>query len=98
MDFLDLRQADRGCDVGHPVVVAENRVPIAAVRIHAMIFKESDFVGDRIVVRHDHAAFARRYDFVPEETERRHIAQRSTSFWPVLWASLPRGARHPENI
>src|SRR5215472_16939216 len=66
---FQLRQADGGRDVRHPVVVADHRKPIAAIRIHALPLEYPDFVSQVLPPRGDHATLACGDDLVAEETE-----------------------------
>jgi hypothetical protein len=75
LDPLQLRQAYRRLDIGHAVVEADDREPVAAVRVHALAAIEPHGLGQFVVVRGDHPAFAGSDDLVAEEAEGGAVAE-----------------------
>src|ERR1700674_1535307 len=69
LDPFDLSQPDRRGEIGHPIIVANNRKPIAAVEVHSLAPKQAQASGKRVVVCRDHPAFAGSDDLVAEEAE-----------------------------
>src|SRR4051812_9533250 len=77
IDGFHLGQADRRLDVGHAVVVADHRKPVAPLRVHALTAIEPQLGGQRVVVGRHHAAFTSRHNLVAEEAEAGAVAQRT---------------------
>src|SRR5271163_5020941 len=69
LDPLKLRQTDRCRDVGHAVVVTDDRKPIASIRVHTLPLKDSEARGQGVIIRSHHSPFARRDDLIAKETE-----------------------------
>ena len=58
VDALQLRQADGGLDVGHSVVEADHRKPVAALQVLALAAKLAHGRGELVVVADHHPALA----------------------------------------
>ncbi len=81
---LDLSQTNGGGDIGHAVVVADDREPIAAGRIHSLAPEQAEFVCQRPIVGRHHTALAGGDDLVAEKAECRTITNRTDRTAAIL--------------
>ena len=87
VDHLELAEPDRGGDVGHPVVEADDREPVAPLRDPAPGPRSCrTSAADLVGVAGDHPALARGDDLVPVEGERADVAERADAAAAVLGA------------
>src|SRR6266550_3137185 len=80
---FELRQTDRRANVGHAVVVADDIVPVFPMIGEALSLEVSGAFEERLVIGHDHAAFARGDRLVAEEAEASDVAKR-TDMLPLV--------------
>src|SRR5215207_3090575 len=68
-DPFELRQAQSGLDVRHPIVEADDRKPVAAGRIDALASEQTQSRCQFWIVGRDHPALSSGDDLVAEEAE-----------------------------
>jgi len=66
---LQLSKPDGSRDVGHPIVVADHREPVALLRIHPLAAIEQHPSGQVAIIGRDHTAFAGYHDLVAIKAE-----------------------------
>src|SRR5262249_6046493 len=69
VNALELRQADRGGDVGHAIIVAHDREPVSALRIDALATEQPQLVGKIVIIGGHHSTFTGGDNFIAEEAE-----------------------------
>src|SRR5258707_13343812 len=76
-DPLELGKADRRGDIGHPVIVADNREPVTAIGVHALSPEEAKTLRQLGAVGNDGAPLPRGDDLVPVEAEGAAVTERA---------------------
>src|SRR5262245_34576400 len=71
-------------NIRHAVVVADDRMPIATVRVHSLPAIQPELCRKFVIVGGDHAALARRHNFVSIEAESCALSDRANRPGPVL--------------
>src|SRR5258708_20227351 len=71
-------------DIRHAVVVADDWMPITTVRVHPLPAKQPELCRKFVIVGGDHAALARRNNFVSVEAESCTRSDRPYGPGPVL--------------
>ena len=75
--------ADRGCDIGHAVIVPDSVMPVFRARHEPLPAQAPAAIDHGVIARKDHAAFAGRDRLVAEKAERRDVAQECRRTIPV---------------
>src|ERR1035437_1162217 len=77
---FQLGQTDSCAYIGHSIIIADDIVPVLAVRYQSLPFKVYYAIEQNRIVCHDHSALASRNCLVPIETESCDVAKGSDVF------------------
>ena len=90
IESTKLREADGRVDIGHSIVLADQRMEVLDARVFALVTKDSGEPSNLLVVREDHPALDARHHLRRVEAQGRHAAMRQEALSVVR---SPEGVR-----
>src|SRR5437879_13883245 len=79
----ELCEADGRVDIGHSIVLADQRMEVLDARVFALVTKDSGEPSNLLVVREDHPALDARHHLRRVEAQGRHAAMRQEALYVV---------------